>query len=406
MSGDTTLSVGNVSLNTAVTDRIPVLARFTISGETAVNTVHTVTGRTPTDALVTDTQATTAITFTPPLSAGTYADILAGATSDATENVTGTPIVNEVQTLAPFASLPTGGTYTLTLTLAGSGANNQNLDGETLGASIQYTTGTIVYNAAASVVQTAVDTALASYVSPTSHAYQPGDVAVTGGPLTTTALTLTFSGASVELTPQGLTYVNGSALTGAPGSGATGAAAQLAAGGASVDAVQKLSAYTSIVTGGTFTLTLTLAGHAPYTTGNIAYNATHSAIQTAVDTALTAYTNPTSVAYTAGDVSVTGGPLTTAALTITFSGASVSDLAQGQTVLNGQLLTGFGYADNGVLTFIPIALVIKVGDGDLKYTENHSYKYDLDRGILDTVRIGDDIPLDLTASFTYEHITT
>jgi hypothetical protein len=103
---------------------------------------------------------------------------------------------------------------------------------------------------------------------------------------------------------------------------------------------------------------------------------------------------------------VTGGPLTTAALTITFSGASVSDLAQGQTVLNGQLLTGFGYADNGVLTFIPIALVIKVGDGDLKYTENHSYKYDLDRGILDTVRIGDDIPLDLTASFTYEHITT
>jgi hypothetical protein len=42
----------------------------------------------------------------------------------------------------------------------------------------------------------------------------------------------------------------------------------------------------------------------------------------------------------------------------------------------------------------------------LKYTENHAFKYDLDRGILDTVRIADDVPMDLTSSFTYEHITT
>lgn len=35
-----------------------------------------------------------------------------------------------------------------------------------------------------------------------------------------------------------------------------------------------------------------------------------------------------------------------------------------------------------------------------------NFKYDLDRGLLDTVRFGDDVPMDVTSSFTYEHITT
>ena len=55
-------------LNTDDTDLIPVGARFTIAGETAEDTVHTVTARTPVDE-----GPTTEITFTPALGAGTYA---------------------------------------------------------------------------------------------------------------------------------------------------------------------------------------------------------------------------------------------------------------------------------------------------------------------------------------------
>jgi hypothetical protein len=49
---------------------------------------------------------------------------------------------------------------------------------------------------------------------------------------------------------------------------------------------------------------------------------------------------------------------------------------------------------------------IKVGDGDLKYTEKNEYTYDLDRGDLDTVREGNQVPMDLVLDFVYEHITT
>ncbi len=47
-----------------------------------------------------------------------------------------------------------------------------------------------------------------------------------------------------------------------------------------------------------------------------------------------------------------------------------------------------------------------MGEGDLKYTETRNFKYDLDRGLLDTVRFGDDVALDVNSSFTYEHITS
>jgi len=47
---DTTLTIDTVSLNTAISDKVPIGSRFTLAGETAAGTVHVVTGRTPTDA--------------------------------------------------------------------------------------------------------------------------------------------------------------------------------------------------------------------------------------------------------------------------------------------------------------------------------------------------------------------
>ncbi len=64
------------------------------------------------------------------------------------------------------------------------------------------------------------------------------------------------------------------------------------------------------------------------------------------------------------------------------------------------------YVDGGVITFKPIQIDIKIGDGNLTYTENDEYEYDLDRGVLDTVRQGNQVPMDVNLDFVYEFITT
>jgi hypothetical protein len=64
------------------------------------------------------------------------------------------------------------------------------------------------------------------------------------------------------------------------------------------------------------------------------------------------------------------------------------------------------YVDGGVITYAPIELEIKIGDGNVTYTEANEYEYDLDRGVLDTVRAGDQVPMDVSLDFVYEYITT
>ncbi len=62
------------------------------------------------------------------------------------------------------------------------------------------------------------------------------------------------------------------------------------------------------------------------------------------------------------------------------------------------------YSTGAVLTFLANQVEITIGDGDLKYTEADQYKYDLDRGELDTVRKGDDQPMEITTNFTYDQV--
>jgi hypothetical protein len=62
--------------------------------------------------------------------------------------------------------------------------------------------------------------------------------------------------------------------------------------------------------------------------------------------------------------------------------------------------------DDAVITFLPQQISIKIGDGNITYTENNNYEYDTDRGVLDTVREGDEAPMDVNVDFVYEYITT
>lgn len=100
--------------------------------------------------------------------------------------------VNEVQSIAIFGGSPSGGTFTLTFTLS---------DGAT------YTTAGIAYDANAATIQAAVDTAVAATVT-------AGHIVTTGGPLTTTPLTITFSGADVAGANHGQTTIDATSVTG------------------------------------------------------------------------------------------------------------------------------------------------------------------------------------------------
>lgn len=48
---------------------------------------------------------------------------------------------------------------------------------------------------------------------------------------------------------------------------------------------------------------------------------------------------------------------------------------------------------------------IKIGEGNLTYTESRNMEYTLDKGILDEVREGDEVPMDISFDFVWEFIT-
>jgi len=64
------------------------------------------------------------------------------------------------------------------------------------------------------------------------------------------------------------------------------------------------------------------------------------------------------------------------------------------------------YVDGGVVTFQPQRIDVKIGEGDLTWTENREMIYDLDRDLLDTVRQGAEQPLEIDLAFTFEFVTT
>jgi len=63
-------------------------------------------------------------------------------------------------------------------------------------------------------------------------------------------------------------------------------------------------------------------------------------------------------------------------------------------------------SDTDAITFLPQRLQIKIGDGDLTWTEAREFIYDLDRDLLDTVRQGEEQPLEIDLNFVYEFVAT
>ena len=67
-------------------------------------------------------------------------------------------------------------------------------------------------------------------------------------------------------------------------------------------------------------------------------------------------------------------------------------------------LPALGATPGTAITFASQEVEIKVGDGDLKYTEADEYIYDSERGLLDTVRKGDDQPMEVSMNFIFDQV--
>jgi hypothetical protein len=63
-------------------------------------------------------------------------------------------------------------------------------------------------------------------------------------------------------------------------------------------------------------------------------------------------------------------------------------------------------SDTAVLTFLNQQIEIRIGDGDLSWTESREILYDLDRDILDDVRLGPEQPIEVNAAFVFEWAST
>jgi len=140
---------------------------------------------------------------------------------------------------------------------------------------------------------------------------------------------------------------------------------------AAADQIQSIAVYSGTVSGGTFALGLTLADGTYVKTAGIAYNANAATIEGAIDTAVTAAGTVTG--WTNGDISVAvGTDLTAGDGTLTYDGTSVDDQAVGLATIDGALLTGGGSANTIVVTnpgHVPVsgwsAGDITVAGGDL-----------------------------------------
>jgi len=166
-------------------------------------------------------------------------------------------------------------------------------------------------------------------------------------------------------------------------------------------------------TGGTFDLVLN-----GETAAGIAYDATSATIQTAIEGL---------AAMTAGDVTVTGDGPHTITLAVTFANTSGNTLTTDPASLTGggstatvaevqdglttwevtftpAIATGSVPADDDVITYYPRKLEVKVGEGDIEHTKNKDPQVDLDRGVLDGARAGNEQPMDVSFSFVYDWI--
>lgn len=318
-------------------------------------------------------------------------DTLTDLTNDVTEVPVGARFTAGSTTYT-VTSAVSNEVVTVTLTDAEGGTFTLTFDGDT--------TAALDYDAVADDVETALE-ALSGI--------EVGDVVVSGaagGPYR-----IEFQG-NLASQDVGAVTADGASLDGStPSIGIV----ETTTGGVGVDEEQTVTL--SGAAGGTFTLT-----YSGNTTTDLDYDATAAEVQSALEAL---------GSIGAGNVSVTGpdgGPWVVEFISalgetdVDMLTGDDSSLVGTTPVIDvavdhaGGATWKLGFtpaipvadvpSDDDPITFLPQQLEIKIGDGNLTYTEHNEYEYLLDRGDLDTVREGNEVPMDVKIDCVYEHITT
>jgi hypothetical protein len=189
---------------------------------------------------------------------------------------------------------------------------------------------------------------------------------------------------------------------------------------ASSNEVQTLT-YTDAA-GGSITLEFTgISASVSEETGDIAYPTTAAAIYEALvdlpsinsdDVAVTGtgpfqiefkgqYSGLNPDALVVDDTNLTGGGGVEAAIS-----AGTPVVTNFSIAFTPALATADGIpSEDDEISFIGRSLEIKVGDGNLTWTQAKERIYDRDRGVLDTVRDGEQQPLQVSLNFVYEFLS-
>jgi hypothetical protein len=211
----------------------------------------------------------------------------------------------------------------------------------------EVTTAGIAFGAAATAIETAVDTAFSTASYPS---WLAGDITVaenggTAGLSDGSGITLTFDGTSVDDKNWNPTIVDGASLTGVTVNSGTSLGLQ-----------------------------------------SVALNSTNADLV------------PVGARFTIA--TETGTPIHT----VTARDNNLNDAATLRVNVTPAIASAVSDGDS--ITFLPQRLAIKIGDGDLSWTETRELLYDLDRDLLDTVRLGQEQPVEVDLAFIFEYVTT
>ncbi len=221
--------------------------------------------------------------------------------------------VDEVQQIAVYVEDTTAGNYTLAFNVGAQA----------------FTTASLLYDANAATIETAIDVSATNNTVPS---WINGDIAVTGGPLTTTPLVLTFDGNSTAGTDaQEVVIANVDLVGGVPGAESTPTPGIVA-----VDEIQEVAVFAESTSAGNYTLAFNVGAQA-FTTANLVYDDAAATIETAIDVSATNNGVP---AWANGDITVSGGPLDAAPLVLTFDGTSTAGTDATEVVIANIDLVG------------------------------------------------------------------
>lgn len=266
---------------------------------------------------------------------------------------------NEVQVISQFATNPTSGGYQLILDVFG----------------VLPTTGgpPVAHDANAAAVEAFISTRMQNRNADDLIGWIDGDISVSGGPLTVAPFTLTYDGASVQNTHHDQAVIVDIDLVGGSlASPAESTTVEGNAGGGPADEVQTLKQYATNFTSGNMILTIKLENGGEFSSSSIIFDSDAANLTTRINNAATSAGLPTSISWTAGDIVVTGGPLTVADFTLTYSGNSVKLQKHRLAVPTVGSMTG-GSFDS------PSSVVVTTGEPDGPTNEVQTIvQYDID----------------------------